>query len=215
MTTRPRFFPALVFSPILVTTLALVSTAGVIAAAPSRQAPIENRLRALADSDPRTRGAALAALVAEGPAADKDMRPLLKHPEASVRLAALTFFQQVFVNDAFAEVASCMSDSDPRVRAVAARVLSQYPSDRAVPILLRSVRDPDVEVRVNARSTLAVFGNREIIPILRQTASGVEVTGGERQSAILSLGQLRASEAVTDLISIAANTSLDLMSTLP
>lgn len=85
--------------------------------------------------------------------------PLLRHPDASVRAAALLVLPLVpRLPELEAEVLHALTDPVEPVRAMAVRIAAKFGISNAVPELVRSLRDPDAQIAVAAAQALAQLG---------------------------------------------------------
>ncbi len=85
--------------------------------------------------------------------------PLLRHPDAGVRAAALLVLPLVpRLPELEAEVLHALTDPVEPVRAMAVRIAAKFGVSNAVPELVRSLRDPDAQIAVAAAQALAQLG---------------------------------------------------------
>lgn len=85
--------------------------------------------------------------------------PLLRHPDADVRAAALLVLPLVpRLPQLETEVLHALNDPAEPVRAMAVRIAARFGISNAVPELVRSLRDPDAQIAVAAAQALAQLG---------------------------------------------------------
>lgn len=108
------------------------------------------------------RNAAIFPLAAKREQALPVLRPLLKHPDAVVRLAALAVIANMGPRprEAIAELLLVLEDADSNVRLQAVGLLSGFGADAspAVPALARLLEDAQPQVRATAAQTLCNVG---------------------------------------------------------
>ncbi|RME74936.1 MAG: hypothetical protein D6776_04220, partial [Planctomycetota bacterium] len=126
-------------------------------------------------ADPRTSSLWIAALEPGGE------RPL-RSPRA--RAAVLTLLAEVPGSEAFAALCRCAEgESDARCRATAVRAIAVRSERTVVAILLRTLRDPAVEVRIAAAEGLTRRGKRLGLERLLAIATDPERSAEHRRQA--------------------------------
>jgi len=106
------------------------------------------------------------------PAVVKVMRKALEDP--AVRSCAGINLRLVGGID---ELKDALTDSDPQVRALAARQLGAFEIPELLPVLAAAAHDPQLLVAVNAVEGLANYRERAVVPFLLQIAKMGGVTG--------------------------------------
>ncbi|MDP7035945.1 MAG: HEAT repeat domain-containing protein [Planctomycetota bacterium] len=86
--------------------------------------------------------------------------------------------------------------------------VSQLSRKRAVPLLMESLEDPGVLVRIEAVAQLHQLGDRRGLPVLRQILASGEPH--ERWSAVGALARMREAETVPDLKKVLKDPDADL-----
>ena len=114
----------------------------------------------LTDPDETVRREASGTLVQLGQMSEKAAIPLLTHPEAYVREAAITVVRWVSGANAVEPLMVCLTDESATVRWQAARALGRLRDQKSVPHLRQLLRDPDDKIRQTAEISLRKLGAR-------------------------------------------------------
>ncbi len=114
----------------------------------------------LEDTDETVRREASGALVRIGPAAEAAVIPLLSHPDAHVREAAVAVIRWVSAGIAVDQLNVCLKDESATVRWHAARALGRLRDQKSVPHLQQLLRDPEDKIRQTAEISLRKLGVR-------------------------------------------------------
>ncbi|HVG38130.1 MAG TPA: peptidylprolyl isomerase [Pyrinomonadaceae bacterium] len=127
--------------------------------------------------------AVTAALRARLTASSKDVAVFLKHPDARLRADAANTLARLRARDVNAPLEAALADSDPVVRANAARALGAAEDQDAFAALSRTLdADDDERVRVSCIRSLAALGDSRAIEPLLARAASLKRSGGRPKS---------------------------------
>jgi HEAT repeat protein len=123
--------------------------------------------------------------------------------ESSAETALLILCQEPGAPAPPDDLASRLSDPNPKVVRISAVCLAMLKDSRAVPVLQKLVASPDLTTRLDAVKGLGDAGDPSVIPTLRQTLKDPDVN--MRGWSIIGLGNLKDQGSLTDLRAIAAD----------
>ena len=132
----------------------------------------------------------------------------LSAPDSEVRLFAATELGRIgeATPEVVAALAKALDDADDKVRVQAAISLGWMPAKDAVPALIVKARqNGDWPLKRRALQALGQIGDDRAIPVLMDALDSIDRYTVE--NAMLSLGYLKAKEAVPKLIEIASDDS--------
>ena len=158
-------------------------------------------------ASPRARLALTKSLIQKGRDAVPVVLPLLDNADAEVQVQALAILEHIGAVEVRNNVAAKLADTNPTIRAAAARALGVLGDADTAPVLLTALSDPDRGVRVSSTLALGRLKAMAVGPVFRSILTRRDLDASERQAAIMSVGHLRLTEVVDDLITIATSTS--------
>ncbi|HEY2381421.1 MAG TPA: HEAT repeat domain-containing protein [Terriglobia bacterium] len=144
-------------------------------------------------------------LIRRGKGAVPDALLLLDSPDIQIQAAALVALGRIGDSGTLSKVSRKIASPSALVRATAAAALGDLGDKGATSVLLSTVNDPDPSVRIQTILALAKLKVPELEPVMKAEAIRAEASAGERQAAIVGLGNIKSIRAVGDLILIATN----------
>lgn len=122
--------------------------------------------------------------------------PLLRHPDASVRAAALRILPLVpRLPQLEMEVLHALNDPVEAVRAMAVRIAARFGLSNALPQLVRCLRDPDARTAAAAAYALAELGPDGCRILEREMVTGPQLAASAALEALQRL-QIAPAETV-------------------
>jgi HEAT repeat protein len=181
----PRLIKALETEEVRAKAAAILGRIG-----PPAKAAVPALIKALSDKNPETRNEVLFALGAIGPDA-KDAVPTISRalaaPDKNVCYSACYALGKIgpAAKPCCAELQKCLAGDDPFLAMASAWALAHIdPKDpqtaaKAVPVLMRALRDPDPLTRVQAAESLGLFG-----PLAGGAAAALSKLSGDQNAQV-------------------------------
>jgi HEAT repeat protein len=131
---------------------------------------------------------------------------LLDDPRAETRAIAISVLRQTRASSAWREIGSKLStDQSEIVRIEAAKTLGEFDLAESTNILMHSLRDRSVSVRVYAIASLGQVHDPRATSPLSAILVAENSDPREIEAACVALGSRKASEARGDLLAVARN----------
>ena len=166
------------------------------------KAELRQAIKNLTHKDPATREKALDEILASSyrdPSLVPVLEPLLEDPASRIREQSVTLLGELKAKQSVSRILPLLQDPVAKVRVAAVRALGQLNAKEAIPSITYLLNDNNEEVAMEAIKTLQQLGGEQSVKDLTDVA----VNGDSyrlRSAAIRSLGEMRASASVSQLI---------------
>jgi HEAT repeat protein len=114
------------------------------------------------------------------------------HENADIRNTAMEVYRALGIR-AFPSLESLLRSEDPEIRLFAVNVLHQIGENGALPLLLSSIRDPDVNVRTASAEALGMAGNDKALEALKAVLEDDPWVG---MAAVSAMGEIGGEHAL-------------------
>ena len=114
------------------------------------------------------------------------------HTNANIRNAAMEIYTALGTR-AFRSLSELLEDHDPEVRLFCVNVLCEIRDSRALPLLFRSINDPDINVRAASAEAMGKIGDPEALGFLQKALGDVQWVA---LASVSALGEIGGEEAL-------------------
>jgi len=111
------------------------------------------------------------------------------HTNANIRNAAMEVYAALGAR-AFRSLSGLLADDDPETRLFCVNVLCEIRDKRALPLLFRSMNDPDINVRAASAEAMGKIGDPESIALLQEALGDVRYGAGREEECLLLVDSL-------------------------